>query len=63
MVAEVGNTVRVTDWLVTSSRFAVISVVPAVSPVTIPPAEMVAMLLSELVHVTSDLMIASEPSE
>jgi hypothetical protein len=56
-------TFRVTAGLVTPDREAVISAVPAATPVAKPASETVAILVSELAQVTREVMSAVEPSE
>ena len=57
-------TVNVIAALVIPDMLAVILVVPSANPVTIPDnCEMVATLMSELFHVTLELMFAVELSE
>lgn len=57
-------TVKVTAWLFISSKLAVIWVVPMARPVALPDAETVAIVGSELVHVTREEISTPErPSE
>jgi len=57
-------TVKVTVWLVIPDRAAVILVLPTASAVAVPLAEMVAIFVSELVHVTcEDISTPERPSE
>lgn len=57
------TTVRVTAGLVTPDLAAVISVLPAATPVARPSVSTVAIDVLELVHVTTDEMSLVEPSE
>ena len=50
-------------WLVTPDMTAVIFAVPAAMPVANPPAEIVAVPIVSLAHVTWELMFAVDPSE
>ena len=52
MVVVGAATVKVTDALCNPNRATEISVLPAATPVAIPSADMVAILVSELVQVT-----------
>jgi hypothetical protein len=56
-------TARVTAGLVTPDKEAVMLVAPAATPLASPEEEMVAALVSELVHVAWEVMSAVEPSE
>ena len=57
-------TVNVTAWLVIAPRAAVILVLPIATPATVPAAETVAIVGSELVHVTCEEISTPErPSE
>ena len=57
-------TVNVTAWLVIAPRAAVILVLPIATPAAVPAAETVAIVGSELVHVTCDEISTPErPSE
>jgi hypothetical protein len=57
-------TVNVTAWLVIAPRAAVILVLPIATPAAVPAAETVAIVGSELVHVTCEEISTPErPSE
>ena len=56
------TTDKVTGGLDIPNMVAVIFVLPSATPVTKPTEEMVAIVVSELVQVTSDLISAIEPS-
>jgi hypothetical protein len=56
-------TVKGTDGLVIPFKDAVMLAVPAVTPLAKPKSSMVAIGVESLVHVTSELMSAVEPSE
>ena len=57
------TTDKVTDWLLISSKDAVIFVFPIAIPVAIPLTEIVATVVSELTQVTREEMSEVEPSE
>ena len=56
IVVVAGNTVNLTAALVISDKVAVITVLPAAMPVTIPSADIVATEVLELVHFTRSVI-------
>ena len=60
--AGAGTTVKVTAGLVVPERVAVMLVFPTAMPVATPAEDIVAILVSELIHATLEVMSAFEPS-
>jgi hypothetical protein len=63
VVVTAAITVKGTDWLVIPFKDAVMLAVPTVTPLANPKSSIVAIGVESLVHVTSELMSAIEPSE
>ena len=63
MEDKLGVTGKVTAGLVTPDRAAVILVFPAATPLAKPAEEIVAIVVSELVQVTFEVISAVEWSE
>ena len=63
MVVVVATTFNFTAALFNPDRATVISALPAATPVAIPSEDMVAILVSELLQITVDVIIETTPFE